>query len=117
MQHESSLDIEFNRSKIYERLQYQPEPQGYSKRIPWTIQNQIAGTNGIHYIDRVGKLSEIPEYELPVKKVTGNPLMLDIGSGWGRWLIAGAKKGYIPVALDLRLEFCETQQEVLRLSG
>ena len=30
--------------------------------------------------------------KLPVKKVSTG-LMLDIGTGWGRWLVAGAVKG------------------------
>ena len=114
---ENTLDISFNRSKIYEKLDYHPQPEGYNKSISWIVQNQIAATNGIHYIDRIGKLDHYPIFELPVQKVTGQQLMLDIGSGWGRWLIAGANKGYIPVGIDLRLEFCETQQLVLKELG
>lgn len=106
--------IEFNRSKIFEKLKYKPEPENYSSNVSWVVQNQIAATNGIHYIDRIGKLKEYPIYELPVPKPHTDNLMLDIGSGWGRWLVAGANKGYIPVGLDIRLEFCETQQNVLK---
>src|SRR5690606_32321540 len=69
--------------------------------------------NGIHYIDRIGKLKRYPIYEVPVPTVTGNKLMLDIGCGWGRWLVAGHNKGYIPIGIDLRLEFCETARQVL----
>jgi SAM-dependent methyltransferase len=78
------------------------------------VQNQIAATNGFHYLDRVGKLKEYPAYNLPVKEVTGKKLMLDIGCGWGRWIIAGAEKGYLPVGLDIRLEFCETSLKVMK---
>ena len=94
------------RSKIYEKLDYKPAPPDYKGKLPWTVQQQIAATNGIQYADRVGKLNDYPTYELPVKKVD-NGLMLDIGTGWGRWLEAGAAKGYIPVGIDLRLEFCQ----------
>jgi len=114
MKEQSKEAIAFNRSKIYERLSIQPEPPEYDKPISWIVQNQIAATNGVHYIDRIGKLNSYPIYELPVPKVSGNKLMLDIGSGWGRWLIAGGLKGYIPVGLDIRLEFCETQQTVTK---
>jgi len=106
--------IDHNRKKIYEKLDYLPEPPGYNAEVSWIVQNQIAATNGVHYIDRIGKLNTYPYYELPVPQTVGEKIMLDIGSGWGRWLISGNKKGYIPVGVDIRLEFCETQQETLK---
>jgi len=109
--------INSNRRKIYERLDYLPEPRDYHSKVSWIVQNQIAATNGVHYVNRIGKLNEYPFYELPVSQVTGDKIMLDIGSGWGRWLISGQKKGYIPVGVDIRLEFCETQQETLNYHG
>lgn len=107
---------EFIRQKIYEKLDYQPEPEIYQSRVPWIIQQQIAATNGIHYADRIGRLSDFPKYNLPVQPVESNdlPVMLDIGCGWGRWLVAGAEKGYLPVGVDIRLEFCQTSRAVLR---
>lgn len=104
----------FIKSKIYEKLDYLETPSSYNGDIPWVLQNQIAATNGIHYANRVGKLNTVPEYSLPVSNVSNDSIMLDIGSGWGRWLVAAAKKGYIPVGIDLRLEFCETQQYLLK---
>ena len=104
--------VEFDRSKIYEPLNYEPEPLNYKGKIPWIIQQQIGATNGIHYKDRVGKLNDYPIYNLPVPKVSNN-LMLDIGNGWGRWLLAGANKGYIPIGIDIRLEFCKTALNTL----
>lgn len=104
--------IAFNKSKIYEKLDYQPQPKEYSSKIPWVVQQQIAATNGIHYVDRIGKLKNYPIYQLPVPKVNGG-IMLDIGNGWGRWLVAGANAGYIPVGIDIRLEFCQTARKVL----
>jgi SAM-dependent methyltransferase/uncharacterized protein YbaR (Trm112 family) len=106
-------ETEFNRTKIYEKLDYEKEPDGYRSNIPWIVQQQIAATNGIHYKDRIGKLSEYPVYELPVPAVQQG-LMLDIGNGWGRWLVAGANKGYTPIGIDIRLEFCMTARETLR---
>jgi len=109
-------DIEFDRRKIYEKLDYKPQPLNYNGKLPWTVQQQISATNGIQYGDRVGKLKGYPTYELPVKNVEQG-LMLDIGTGWGRWLVAGAAKGYIPIGIDLRLEFCQTAQQTLVASG
>src|SRR5438477_7293587 len=93
-------EISFNRSKIYEKLDYEKEPGNYAGGIPWIVQQQIAATNGVHYMDRIGKLSGYPVYEMPVPHVS-EKLMLDIGNGWGRWLVAGANKGYIPVGIDI----------------
>lgn len=105
-------------SKVYEKLDYIPKPENYNSNIPWTVQQQIAATNGIHYIDRVGKLKDYPVYELPIDNVKStNKLSLDIGCGWGRWLIASANKGYTPVGIDLRLEFCSTSRNVLKDFG
>jgi ubiquinone/menaquinone biosynthesis C-methylase UbiE/uncharacterized protein YbaR (Trm112 family) len=106
----------FDRSKIYEKLDYVPEPFGYKAGLPWVVQQQIAATNGIQYVDRIGKLNEYPEFELPVSMVEEG-LMLDIGTGWGRWLIAGQKKGYTPIGADIRLEFCKTALNTMRAKG
>lgn len=103
----------FDRSKIYEKLTPVDQPKEYNKKLPWVVQQQIAATNGMHYIDRLGKLKDYPKYQLPVPKVSSG-IMLDIGNGWGRWLVAGANKGYIPVGIDIRLEFCEAALKTLR---
>jgi len=106
-------DIEFDRTKIYEQLHYSPQPPEYNGSLPWIVQQQIAETNGIHYQDTVGKLKDYPVYNMPVESVEKG-FMLDIGCGWGRWLLAGANKGYIPIGVDLRLEFCQAGLETLR---
>jgi ubiquinone/menaquinone biosynthesis C-methylase UbiE/uncharacterized protein YbaR (Trm112 family) len=107
----------FNREKIYEKLDYAPEPPGYESKVPWIVQQQIAATNGVHYIDRIGKLKEYPIYELPAPRISAPGIMLDIGNGWGRWLVAGGNKGNIPVGVDIRLEFAGTAQRVLADMG
>jgi hypothetical protein len=106
----------FDRTRIYETLNYKPEPPGYDQPISWTVQQQVAATNGIHYIDRLGLLKEYPVFEMPVEKVKQG-IMLDIGNGWGRWLVAGANKGYIPVGIDIRLEFCQAARQTLKDLG
>ena len=112
MEKQNKAIEEFNKVKIYEKLDYKAKPENYTNKLSWIVQQQIAATNGIQYIDRIGKLSDYPVYELPVKENI-NGLMLDIGNGWGRWLLAGANKGYIPVGIDIRLEFCETALHTL----
>lgn len=108
---------EFEKSKVYEKLDYSPEPKNYKGQIPWKVQQQIAATNGIHYISAIGKLEKFPIPEIPLPTVRNNELLLDIGNGWGRWLVSAGKKGYIPVGIDIRLEFCETARAVLNLNG
>jgi hypothetical protein len=106
----------FDRSKIYEKLEYQPEPAGYDGKIPWVIQQQIAATNGIHYANSVGKLQEIPIPPIPIPAAQRQgKLCLDIGCGWGRWLVAIGRKGYIPLGIDIRHEFCVSARETLQL--
>lgn len=109
--------INKNRSKIYEKLDYKPMPENYSSNIPWVVQQQISATNGIHYIDRIGKLKEYPIYNLPVASVSKPSLFLDIGCGWGRWLVAASNKGYTPIGIDIRLEFAMTARTVLKDLG
>ena len=58
----------FDQRKIYKKLDYVPEPSGYKSDLPWVVQQQIAATNGIHYGDRIGKLNDYSEYELPVQR-------------------------------------------------
>jgi uncharacterized protein len=106
------------RERIYERLDTTPAPLNYSGKIPWVVQQQIAATNGIHFIDTIGTLSEYPIPEIPIDNASAyGDLLLDIGNGWGRWLVAAANRNYIPVGIDIRLEFCETARRVLQSNG
>src|SRR5712675_758568 len=113
------MDIhEFEKSKIYEKLKYEPQPTGYASKIPWTVQQQIAATNGIHYLSLIGKLTEYPIPDIPIPVSTRpDQLLLDIGCGWGRWLVAAGEKHYIPIGIDFRQEFCETAIGVLKDRG
>jgi SAM-dependent methyltransferase/uncharacterized protein YbaR (Trm112 family) len=103
--------------RIYEKLSTAPEPENYSGKIPWIVQQQIGATNGVHYVDTIGKLHEYPIPDLPVSGGKENQLLLDIGCGWGRWLVASSRKKFIPVGIDLRLEFCEIARKVVIDNG
>lgn len=103
--------------RIYEKLRTEPEPADYTGKIPWIVQQQIGATNGIHYVDTIGKLQEYPIPEIPIAKGKPNQLLLDIGCGWGRWLVASSRKNFIPVGIDLRLEFCEIARQVVSDNG
>jgi len=83
----------------------------------------IAATNGRQYQGLVGKLETLPIPELPervkaeAKGGGRKKWMLDIGSGWGRWLLAGANAGFVPVGLELKLEAARVAKELLQREG
>jgi ubiquinone/menaquinone biosynthesis C-methylase UbiE/uncharacterized protein YbaR (Trm112 family) len=79
------------------------------------VKTEIASTNGIHYIDRTNKIETYPAYSLPVKMARKrNSLMLDIGTGWGRWLVAASRKNYIPIGIDLKFEHAQSTLKTIR---
>jgi SAM-dependent methyltransferase len=94
-----------------------------SQKIPRYVQEMIAATNGRQYQGLVGRLETLPIPELPGKvqeeaKGGGRKKwMLDIGSGWGRWLLAGANAGFVPVGLELKLEAGRVARELLQREG
>ena len=87
------------------------------------IQEMIAATNGKHYRPLMGRLKSLPIPELPRRvrlEAAGKgrkPWMLDIGSGWVRWLLAGANAGFIPVGLELKLEPAKVARDLLKAEG
>ena len=70
-----------------------------ASEIDPAINYLIAHTNGTLYKHLVGRLPAypIPEIDLP----EGNDgYFLDVGCSWGRWSMAAARKGYLPVGID-----------------
>jgi len=63
------------------------------------VQFLIAHTNGRLYRGLVGKLHDYPIPHLRLPSGEGRTF-LDIGSNWGRWSIAAARKGYKVTAID-----------------
>jgi SAM-dependent methyltransferase len=59
----------------------------------------VSATNGIAYAHLIGNLDRYPIPEIALPTGSGGYL-LDIGCSWGRWSIAAARKGYVPVGLD-----------------
>jgi SAM-dependent methyltransferase len=71
--------------------------------IDETVQRLVSATGGYLYAHLVDGLPRypIPEIRLPPGK---GRRLLDVGSGWGRWSIAAARRGYQVVAVDPWLE-------------
>ena len=80
------------------------------------VQQMIAGTNGRTYIDLINRLSRYPIPHLPVSNSAGG-IFLDIGCGWGRWMVGAARRGYIPIGVDIKLEAALASLQVLRDFG
>lgn len=113
MENEKLIDekVHYN---VHETSIYSEQPANYSSKIPWVVQQQIAATNGIHYKNSTGKMQEYPIPSLPFEKEESPALMLDIGCGWGRWLVNAGQKGFIPIGVDIRMSFCKTSRIVMK---
>jgi ubiquinone/menaquinone biosynthesis C-methylase UbiE/uncharacterized protein YbaR (Trm112 family) len=82
------------------------------------VQRWVAGTNGRMYEPLIGKLKRYPIPVWPGPKAAGNPsLLLDIGVGWGRWMVSAARAGYVPVGIDIKLDGLQATRRVLREHG
>jgi SAM-dependent methyltransferase len=82
------------------------------------VQKWIARTNGNLYVPLINRLSRYPIPVWPAEGETGNGgRLLDIGCGWGRWTIAGARAGYRPVGIDIKLEAVQAACRVTRAHG
>ncbi len=80
------------------------------------VQQNLVRTNGKLYRSLRGKLKRYPIPELPLPAGEGRTL-LDVGSNWGRWTIAAARKGYRAVGLDVSLAAVRAARRVARQLG
>lgn len=80
------------------------------------VQLYIAGTNGSLYSPLIGKLTEYPIPTLRLPPGEGK-LFLEIGCCWGRWCIAAAQQGYLPIGIDPNLEGVLAARRVARQLG
>jgi uncharacterized protein YbaR (Trm112 family)/SAM-dependent methyltransferase len=93
-------------------------PPPTHNRVDPFVQRWVAGTNGRLYIPLINKL---PRY--PIGRWLGKPasrkeaLLLDVGCGWGRWMVAAGQKGYCPVGIDIKIEPLQAALRVMRHHG
>jgi SAM-dependent methyltransferase len=80
------------------------------------VQNVLVGTCGNLYAELRNNLSEYPIPEIDLPPGDGR-LLLDVGCGWGRWCIAAARRGYVPVGVDPRLGSVRAAGRVARQLG
>jgi SAM-dependent methyltransferase/uncharacterized protein YbaR (Trm112 family) len=77
------------------------------------VQGSVSATCGTLYQPLVGHLQRYPIPELRLPPGDGK-LLLDIGCHWGRWCIAAARKGYVPVGIDPSLEGIEAARRIAK---
>lgn len=68
------------------------------------IKTVLIGTNGILY-KNINEPEKYPIANVPFLKNENlnKPLFIDIGCGWGRWVIDAANKGYNTIGVDITL--------------
>jgi len=82
------------------------------------VQELIAGTNSNFYKHLTGKLKRYPIPKLPHPLGGyGEGTLLDVGCSWGRWCIASARSGYMPVGIDPSLEAILAAKRVAKQLG
>lgn len=86
-------------------------------RINPYVQQMVAGTNGRLYKHRINKLASYPIPDLPFKIEKRESLFLDVGCGWGRWMLSAARQGAVPVGIDIKLEAARATKQVLKDCG
>ncbi|HEX8847948.1 MAG TPA: methyltransferase domain-containing protein [Gemmatimonadaceae bacterium] len=80
------------------------------------VQSWISATGGVMYKDLIGRLKDYPIPHLDLPHSPGK-LFLDIGCNWGRWCVAAARLGFIPVGIDPSLQALRAAQRVARQLG
>jgi hypothetical protein len=68
-------------------------------KIDAVISYLIGATSGLGYVNLIGRLTNYPIPNIPVGNGNGE-LLLDVGSNWGRWSVAAARKGWRVVGVD-----------------
>ena len=80
------------------------------------VQDEIVRTNGNMYRTLRGNLRSYPIPEIALPAAHGETF-LEIGSNWGRWCIAAARRGYTVIGVDPSLRGVRAGQRVARQLG
>lgn len=81
------------------------------------VQQLVAGTNSNLYVGVIGRLTDYPIPNFPMKPAHAGDLLLDIGCGWGRWSIAASRAGFRAVGVDPSLESALAAQRLAQRLG
>jgi SAM-dependent methyltransferase/uncharacterized protein YbaR (Trm112 family) len=91
--------------------------EGQSPVDPY-VQEAVGATCGLMYVPLAGHLSTypIPTLRLPVGPGDGRTF-LDVGCNRGRWSLAAARAGYVPIGIDPTLGAVRAATRVARQLG
>ena len=89
---------------------------GKSGKIDAAISYLIGATSGLAYVNLIGRLQDYPIPEIPIDRGNGG-LLLDIGSNWGRWSLAAARKGWSVIGIDPSLGALMAARRAFSASG
>jgi len=82
------------------------------------VQRWVAGTNGRLYLPLINRLTRYPIPNWPGPKAPfPGARMLDIGCGWGRWMVSAARAGYCPIGIDIKPDAAAAATRVVRSHG
>lgn len=92
------------------------DPEPAPGELEPSVQAGIAATCGYLYRHLIGRLPRYPIPELRLPPGEGR-LFLDLGSSWGRWCLAAAQRGYVPVGVDPSFEAIRAARRIARRHG
>lgn len=85
---------EAQRSELRTRIQHRRDDS-----VDPVVSYLVSATSGYMYEDQVGRLTTVPIPDFRLR--TSSPkLLLDVGCSWGRWVVAAARAGFVPVGID-----------------
>jgi uncharacterized protein YbaR (Trm112 family)/SAM-dependent methyltransferase len=76
-----------------------PSPSEAAEGVDPFVQKAVAATCGTMYVPKIGKLTAYPIPTLRLPPGDGR-VFIELGCGWGRWCIAAARAGYVPIGVD-----------------
>lgn len=99
-----------------QRLQFRAEVGANQHEIDPVVAHMVGHTCGNLYNKFVGRLPRYPIPNFRIKNGEGK-LLLDLGCNWGRWCLAAAREGFIPIGLDPQFGAVLAAQRVAKQLG
>lgn len=80
------------------------------------VDDWLVNTNGNLYAHARGNLTRYPIPHWPIS-ATADQIVLDVGCSWGRWSVAAARAGLIPIGMDVHIDALAAAGRVSRQLG
>jgi 2-polyprenyl-3-methyl-5-hydroxy-6-metoxy-1,4-benzoquinol methylase len=80
------------------------------------VDDWLVNTNGNLYARARGRLKRYPIPRWPLSPASGQTV-LDVGCSWGRWSVAAARAGFIPIGMDVHIDALLAAGRVSRQLG